>query len=810
MKLFLFCISIFCTCLPINAQIQIKTLSAKRTKTAPKIDGILDEIIWKDAPLATNFVAFQPAPGIKEDAERQTLVYILYDDQAIYIFAKMKEASADDISKELVNRDQIGNSDFLGFVVDTYHDKINAQEFIVTAAGIQFDAKFSAQGEDENWNAVWESAVKINGNEWVAEIKIPYSALRFASKDIQTWGINFIRNRQKSQQKLTWSELDPTINGFINQEGELTGIEKIKSPFRLSISPYVSSYVNNYPYNQADIKNTTNSFNGGMDIKYGINASFTLDMTLVPDFGQVQSDNQVLNLTPFEVRYDENRQFFTEGTELFNKGDLFYSRRVGSTPINSYKLYEVLGSTDKIISNPSQTKLVNASKISGRTAKGLGIGLFNAVSKRTEAIIERVDGTRKIIETAPLSNYNIFVLDQNLKNNSSVSFINSNVLRGGNTYDANVSALVFDLNTKGNTYNLNGAAKMSRLFGGDYTKPSIGYSYQINPGKRSGNFNYNYQLSVVDNQFDPNDLGILFNNNYISNSINLEYNWYKPTKWYNQIRTWMQAEYVSRYKPNTYQSKEVNGGGYIQFKNLWSFNANLTFEGRGNDFYEPRTEGRSFITPAAKGIRFSLRSNRSKKISGGVFASMRSRDLFDGNRISFGTFQNFRISNKFSFGTEIDINQANNFAGYIARDNQNIIFSRRDVRTIENSFDVKYTFNNRMGLNLRTRHYWSELTNKQFYILDIEGGLNPNTTFKNAADRNFNAFNVDMVYLWRFAPGSEFSVAWKDASLLSNNDSQINYFNNLDRTLNAPQNNNFSLKILYYLDYLQLKRKSKV
>lgn len=808
MRLFLFSIFIFCTYLSVNAQIKIKTLPAKRTLTPPKIDGIIDELVWRDAPLATNFVAFEPAPGIKEDAERQTLVHILYDDQAIYLSAKMIEVSADDISKELVNRDQIGNSDFIGLVVDTYHDKINAQEFIVTAAGIQFDAKFSAQGEDENWNAVWESAVKINGNEWVAEIKIPYSALRFASKDIQTWGINFIRNRQKSQQKLTWSELDPTINGFINQEGELTGIEKIKSPLRLSISPYVSSYVNNYPYNQPDIKNTTNSFNGGMDVKYGINASFTLDMTLVPDFGQVQSDNQVLNLTPFEVRYDENRQFFTEGTELFNKGDLFYSRRVGSAPINSYKLYEVLGSTDKIISNPSQTKLVNASKISGRTAKGLGIGLFNAVSKRTEAIIERVDGTREIIETAPLSNYNILVLDQNLKNNSSVSLINSNVLRGGNTYDANVSALVFDLNTKGNTYNLNGAAKMSQLFGGDFTKPSVGYSYSINPGKRSGNFNYSYQLSVVDNRFDPNDLGILFNNNFISNSFSMGYSWYKPTKWYNQLQTWMEGEYVRRYKPNTYQSKEISAGGRIQFKNLWSFNANLRYQGEGNDFYEPRTEGRSFITPASRGINFSLRSNRSKKISGGFFASIRNRDLFDGNRIGFGTFQNFRISNKFSFGTEIDINQSNNFAGYIARDNQNIIFSRRDVRTIENSFDVKYTFNNKMGLNLRTRHYWSELTNKQFYILNAEGGLNPNTTFNNAADRNFNAFNVDMVYLWRFAPGSEFSLAWKDASLLSNNNSQINYFNNLDRTLSAPQNNNFSIKILYYLDYLQLKKKS--
>lgn len=810
MKLFLLHIFIFFTCLSVNAQIQSKTLNAKRTATPPKIDGIIDEIIWRDAPIATEFVAFQPVPGIKEENERKTIIYILYDNQAIYIAAKMKEVLAEDISKELVNRDQIGNSDFIGVLIDTYHDKINAQEFVVTAAGIQLDAKFSAQGEDINWNAVWESAVKINGNEWVAEIKIPYSALRFASKDIQTWGINFVRNRQASQQKLTWSELDPKINGFINQEGELTGIEKIKSPLRLSVSPYVSSYVNNYPYNQPDIRNTTHSFNGGMDVKYGINASFTLDMTLVPDFGQVQSDNQVLNLTPFEVRYDENRQFFTEGTELFNKGDLFYSRRVGSAPINSYKLYDALVAKDKIISNPSQTKLLNASKLSGRTANGLGIGLFNAVSKRAEAIIEHADGTREIIETAPLSNYNIFVLDQNLKNNSSVSLINSSVIRAGNTYDANVSALVFDLNTKGNAYNINGAAKMSGLFGGDFTKPSAGYSYQINPGKRSGNFNYNYQLSVVDNQFDPNDLGIQFNNNYISNSVNLSYNWFKPTKWYNQMQTWVFAEYVSRYKPNTYQSIGVYGGGNIQFKNLWSFNVNLNFEGTGNDFYEPRTEGRSFVTPAARGINFSLRSNRSKKISGRVFASARSRDLFNGKRVGFGTFQNFRVSNKFGLGIELDINQANNFAGYIAKDAQsNIIFSRRDIRTIENSFDVKYTFNNKMGLNLRARHYWSELTNKQFYTLNSEGALDQNTTFNNAADRNFNAFNIDMVYLWRFAPGSEFSLAWKDASLLFNSNSQIKYFDNLDRTLSGPQNNNFSIKILYYLDYLQLTRKER-
>ncbi len=792
-----------------SAQEPIKTIIAKKTTAAPKIDGIIDEEIWNTAPLATNFIAFQPVAGVKEDDDHKTQVYILYDDQAIYIAARMKETSQNDISHELTNRDNVGNSDFIGIIIDTYNDKINASEFIVTASGIQIDAKFSSIGEDDNWNAVWESAVKISENEWTVEMKIPYSALRFANKDTQNWGINFVRNRQKTQQKLTWSVLDPKKNGFVNQEGELIGIEKIKSPLRLSFSPYFSSYVNNYPYNQPNIKNSTSSFNGGMDVKYGINASFTLDMTLIPDFGQVQSDNQVLNLTPFEVKYDENRQFFTEGTELFNKGDLFYSRRVGSSPINSYKLYTVLGANDKIIDNPSQTKLVNATKISGRTAKGLGIGFFNAVSKKTEAIIEHADGAKQIIETSPLSNYNILVIDQNLKNNSSMSFINSNVIRAGNTYDANVSALVFDLNNKDNKYNINGAAKMSRLFGGDYSKPSVGYSYQINPGKRSGNFNYNYLFSVVDDKYDPNDLGILFNNNVMTHAINLSYSWFKATKWYNQLQTWFNGEYLRRFNPGTYQSEAFYVGGYVKFKNLWSFNTNISVDGVGNDFYEPRTDGRSFTTSTSESYSFNVNTNKSKKISGGAFFSTRNKALFNGKSIAFGTYQNFRLSNKLRIGTELDINPRNNYAGYITGGGtSNVVFSRRDSRTVENSATIKYTFNNKMGVNLRARHYWSKLINKEFYVLNKTGGLDPTTGITENLDRNFNAFNIDMVYVWRFAPGSEFSLAWKDASLTSDRFSESKYFRNFDGIVNSPQNNNFSLKILYYLDYLQLRKKA--
>jgi hypothetical protein len=217
---------------------------------------------------------------------------------------------------------------------DTYNDKINGVGFYVTPYGEQYDARYSGDGnEDDTWNAVWDSESKVHENGWSFEMRIPYSALRFVSRDVQTWGLNITRRRNKTGQQYMWNPIDPQKNGLINQEGEWTGIGKIEAPLRLSFSPYFSTYVNHYPAQKVtgnkNIKDFNASVNGGMDVKYGLSESFTLDVTLIPDFGQVPSDPQVLNLTPFEVQYQENRPFFIEGTELFNKGNLFWSRRIG-------------------------------------------------------------------------------------------------------------------------------------------------------------------------------------------------------------------------------------------------------------------------------------------------------------------------------------------------------------------------------------------------------------------------------------------------------------------------------------------------
>src|SRR5687767_11341750 len=363
----------------LNAQVSpSRQLPAKRTVATIKIDGNLEEAAWKETTPATRFVEWRPTFGTIEDSSTRTEIYLLYDNTSIYVGGYCHERTKDSVSKELVGRDVIGVNDYVGVIFDTYHDKINGFGFYVTPLGEQFDAKYSTtNGEDGSWSAVWNSESKIVSDGWTFEMRIPYSALRFVSKENQTWGLNITRNRKKVGRQFMWNPVDPKVNGFVNQSGEWTGIEKIDAPIRLSFSPYLSAYVNNNPANEKD---WTTSINGGMDLKFGISDAFTLDMTLIPDFGQVRSDNQVLNLTPFEVKFNENRPFFTEGTELFNKGDLFYSRRVGGTPLHLYEVENHMNSNEYIIKNPLETKLINATKISGRFQGGLGFGVFNAIT----------------------------------------------------------------------------------------------------------------------------------------------------------------------------------------------------------------------------------------------------------------------------------------------------------------------------------------------------------------------------------------------------------------------------------------------
>ena len=784
-----------------------KKLSAKRTSDSPKIDGFLDDAVWNTAPIATDFIELRPVPGRIETKDGRTEIKVLYDDYAIYIAARMYD-KPDSIVHELVSRDQIGNADFIGVVFDTFLDGVNGYGFYVTAAGVQFDAKYSLiGGEDPTWNAVWESHVTIDDKGWTAEMKIPYSALRFSSKELQNWGLNFTRKRTGTNRQTFWNSVDPKISGFVNQSGILEGLKSIKAPLRLSFSPYVSTIVSNYPYNAPGVKNTQAAINGGMDVKYGINQSFTLDMTLIPDFGQVQSDYRVLNLTPFEVKFNENRQFFTEGTELFNKGDLFYSKRIGSIP--SYFDYSKLKSTDKVIKNPQEGKVLNATKISGRTANGLGIGVFNAITNKMYTEVEDASGNRSKFESQPLTNYNIFVLDQSLKNNSSVSVINTNVLRQGSAYDANVSAAMFNINDKKNAYFVSGAGKMSYVTENPEKNNRQGYSYEFETGKKSGSFIFKYSQEFSDSRFDPSDMGFYTNNNFFDQGLNLGYNVYKPGKWYNQIEAWTEVQYSRRFKPSDYQSLGIYPGVYVQFKNQWSAEINGNWVAEGNDFYESRN-GQVFKAPASQRLAIYINPNRAKAYNFGGNIVLVKKARFNGKTYNFYLFQNFRVSDKLAFGLDLNFEPSYNALNWVGFNGAQSVFSRYDRNTVENTMDAKYSFTNRMGIQLGVRHYWSDRRNKDFYALNSDGTLSPYTggALQNV-DRNYNVFNIDLSYVWQFTPGSELNITYKNAAESNEQFLTKRYSRNFDKVLSGPQNNSLSVKVLYYIDYLDLVKKKK-
>jgi hypothetical protein len=806
MQKLLLCLMFMLAISPVASQ-QLKSVRALRVSSPPKVDGSLKDSCWNKAEVATDFIQRDLHPGLP--SEQKSEVRILYDDEAIYIGAKLYDTHPDSILRELSTRDNEANADLFGVLFDTYNDDINAYGFFVTAAGTQIDARYSSEGQDFDWNAVWMSSVKMDSAGWNVEMRIPYSALRFAKKDIQTWGFNVCRKIRRLREMAFWNPLDPKIDAFVRQFGDLTGLENIKPPVRLALSPYVAGIINHYPYNDPKIQDLTYSASGGMDLKYGLSDAFTLDMTLVPDFSQVQSDNQVLNLSPFEVQFQERRPFFTEGTELFNKGGLFYSRRVGGTPMGYYDVYGQAKPGESVVKNPSQAKLLNATKLSGRTSGKLGIGLFNAVSGDTYATLQDTLGNERKVLTSPLTNYNIIVLDQALKNNSFINLVNTNVTRDGHFYDANVTGLGWRANNKSNMYSIGGFGAMSQQFYPDSAKPFTGYSANFDFGKSGGNFKWNVYGSMNTDKYDPNDLGIQFINNNLEGGINLIYNYYKPFWKLNNFFSNIRLVYQRMYNPDAFGNLGIHSNIFTTFSKRflttgcwYALEPIITY-----DYYEPRIFGRFYTFPKNYSAGGFISTDYRKPFAIDVSLSGRSFEENQREQWNIDVSPRLRASNKLSFFYTFSRLQKQDDIGFVNYDyfTDTITFGRRNILTVTNTFSTEYKFTNRMSLSFRLRHYWSKVRYSEYYQLDERGYLNSYAYFGNH-DVNFNAFNIDMVFFWQFAPGSELNIVWKNAVLkrepVINND----YYDNFRGSLNSPQTNTISIKILYYIDYLTLRR----
>lgn len=783
-----------------------KIYNATKVEEKPLIDGSLNDAIWlQTAEVANQFIQNQPNLG--EKSAYKTEVKIVYDDEAVYIGAMLFDDNPDSILTQLTERDEIGNVDWFGIVADTYEDGINGVGFIVSAAGVQFDTKYSAYGEDKNWNAVWESDVKIVENGWIVEMKIPYSALRFPDKAEQSWNFNIVRTVRRTRETAWWNFFDNSKNGFLNQAGTLKGIKNVKSPIRLFFNPYISG----------NIKKTTTEgegswsrgFNVGMDIKYGINEAYTLDMTLVPDFGQVVSDDVVLNLSPFEVRFNENRQFFTEGTELFQKADLFYSRRIGGTPQGFYDVSDMEEDGFTILENPNDIQLINSTKISGRGEKGLGVGVFNSVTNSATAVVEDADGIVKEIETAPLTNYNVLVFDQNLKNNSYISLVNTNVFRNGDAYEANVTGTEFQLQNKKNTYQVSGSGAVSQLYHNGFNQPDLGFRSNIGFGKTSGNLQFNLSNAIISDTYDNNDLGFLYSNNHINNNLWVGLNRFKPFGPFLRGNINFSLFMQHQYSTKRFASFGTNVNFFAMTKKFFAFGGGSFFSPiESYDLFELRTDDKVLAIPTNREHWGWISTDYRKKVAldVNIFGAVFNQEGRNNLNINFGPI--FRINDKLSFRTSTDYRINNNYIGFVDKDlNDEPIVGRRDRLDIENVISSSYIFNNVMGVTFRMRHSWSNATHDLFYNVDTDGHLtSPLTGLSDDYDFNFNFFSIDLVYSWQFAPGSFLTANWKNNIFSLNSNINQNYFQNIQNTLRDDQTNLFSIKILYFLDYLTLEQ----
>lgn len=801
----------------IQANSNPKSYNTVRTVVPPVIDGIIDEPIWDLVQAATDFYRFRPESG--GHAPAKTDVRLLYDDVALYVAATLYDPDPESIHRQLGKRDDEDvKTDWLGLWINPFNDKANELNFKVTAAGVQVDKKYGPNGDDDSWDAVWTCDVSFHEEGWSLEMAIPFSQMRFPSKDVQTWGLNIARHRSSVREVYTWSELDKTNSNFAQQTGTLTGIQNIEAPLRLSFTPYAAVSVEHFPFDEADKSNFSQIYRGGMDLKYGINESFTLDMTLIPDYGQVQSDNVVLNLSPFEIHYDEHRPFFTEGTELLHKAGIFYTRRVGSRPGRYWKVAdeEVLEANEEVVSNPDETQLINATKVTGQTVNGTQLGFFNALTAPMYATIrDTLDhSNEREYLTNPLTNYNLVVVGKNLKNGSNFSVINTNVQRFSESdtsddfRDANVIGFETRLRSADSKWMIRADGAYNRLMYSDSI--STGYTYHIRVSEGLGMFQYGIGHAVESENYNPNDMGFLRQPNEI-----VQFGWVSlrtinPVWKINSAHFNLDYSYSSRFKPRNYTSVSIDANWNVDFRNYNSIGGGFDLRPRdSHDYDEPRVSGKYFTIPRIFDFHTWFSTNRNKPIgfSAWVGASTTTR------RGSFwrGTGFNprWRVNNRWSLNYGLDMsfsNKSHGFADFDTLDNP--IFGKRNFISITNSLRSRYIFNRNLESDIRMRYYRSSVEYLEFFDLLDDGEL---VSRAYEADLNtvFGIFTVDAMVTWRFAPGSELNITWKNTITADGDDPDVSFMDDLTNLGSLDQSNSISFKLLYYVDYWDLKHRFK-
>lgn len=777
-----------------------KHLNAVRIDKGPNIDGILDDDVWKNISPSSDFFMFEPSNEGFAPETHKTEVKLAYDDRAVYVAAYLYDPNPDSIASQFSQRDDTSaQADRFTVALNTYNDGINETRFIVTSAGTIADSRVSQNEEDFSYNVIFQCRVSKDKKGWYAEFEIPYRTLRFPQVEIQDWSINFYRRVININETYTFNRIDRSKGRETLYNAIVDGVKNIDPPTRLTFYPFIQGALTNFE------GETETNLSAGLDLKYGISDSFTLDATLVPDFGQASFDNVELNLGPFEQTFSENRPFFTEGIDLFTKGRIFFSRRIGNEPTGSVGDLE---EDEVVLKEPSSVKLLNAVKISGRTESQLGIGILNTITERTEAIIQdSVTGLVRKVETEPLANYNVFVLDQQFNGNSSISLINTNVTREGNFRDANATALAFDVSDKGNNFRTSGRFVVSNV--NESTGFKTGSRTELDIEKIKGSFRYRVGHDFANKTFDINDLGVNFRNNFNNFVAGVSYQIFEPTTLFNRYRISATVRHRRLYDPNIQTRNDFFLNTFFVTPKRLAFGVDINARSKNQDYFEPRIVGKFVTYEANVGANGFISTDYRKKFAFDLRGGYR-QFINDPQRNFFIEFQpRYRFSDKLLIivGTELSV-QNNNF-GYIDDNGTDVFLGQRNITNLENTISASYNFDPFKAIDLRFRNFWStaDYSDNVFTVLNDDGTRDPfdyDISEKNP-NRNFNIWNLDLSFRWRFAPGSEATLLYRNSIFNEDEISTVGYGESLDTLFQQSIKNTVSLRVTYFIDYNSIK-----
>lgn len=631
------------------------TIRAVRAEEAPTLDGYLDEDVWRRAAPATGFRRDRPGDGAP--AAERTEVRLAFTSSALYVGARMHDRRPERISRLRGRRDSFSqqNDQFL-VMIDSYHDHRTAFVFGVTPAGGRNDLIAPNDGledMDPGWDPVWDVTTRVDSAGWIAEIRIPFSQLRFPEGPEQLWGINFRRDILHAGEAVDWNWRPATEAGWASKFGHLVGLEGIPRPGRLEVLPYVVTHgAFDQSADAADPFDDGSVLGGsvGLDLKYGLTSALTLDATVNPDFGQVEADPAVVNLTAFETFFQERRPFFVEGSSLFDFGGLqslrfFYSRRIGQQPALS------ASGDGTYVDQPAASTILGAAKLSGKTESGWGIGVLNATTQREVARISDVGvaGTREA-PVDPLTNTTaVRVRKEFAGGGSYVGIMGTGVVRDLDAPDfasvrdrAWVGGVDFLHRFGGRTHALQGWAGVTHVQGApeamieaqeasaryyqrpdqdyvalDPSRTSLrGYAGELSFRRESGDWLYEIEGTAISPGFDMNDAGFQPFGDLLALVVNGRRRWLGPTRFFRNASMGMSLSEWRNFGNLPFR-REVSWDGNGQTRSFRRIGASASWGFEVQDHQATRG-GPAMTRPANWAVGLSMDGDGRNRISGGL------------------------------------------------------------------------------------------------------------------------------------------------------------------------------------------------